>query len=696
MEEAPLRIRQHTVRQAGDRIEQRASRRHALLIGINKYAKLNVCDLKGCVNDVQSMAELLCSRFGFTEADITKLIDEQASRDAILSSMDALVERTGEDDVVVLHYSGHGSQMTDREGDEPDGMDETIVPHDSGRGEDPNRDITDDEVYVRLLGLTQKTRNATIIFDCCHSGTGCRDAFGDKIRRVPNDSRSAADLPPSTLPLKFADQAETKERLCGGLLPVRGRYAFIAGCTDDECAYEHRERSGNEVVHHGALTFFLLKELAQAGPESTLRDVFEQARDKVSLSHPHQHPCAEGALEREVFGTKDFQTQSFLQVTERSESVVMLSGGLIHGLTRGSHWAVHQRGVRALTQESPVLGIVEITTLSSVTAEAKILSEHAPGAILKGSSAFEAMHSFGNGCLAITIRTPELIADDGGLKVLIEKSPFLSLSEEGDMQVYALSPRAVATDGDPVPQLGSIAKAVWAVVDREGVLRLPPIAMSQPGATGRLVSNLEKLARQQRVRDIRNPDWGSSLRDKIGFELLRNDPTYGWAAAQCDINSPVTFKEGDLIAFEVCNRYRAPIYISILDLGLTGGVSLLYPPEGSSERLFPGIKLRVGVRPGEQMRLVFPEGLMSRVNAHAQPSSGQEVFKLFASERPADFRPLLQGAAAPRGSSRSVIRGLSLMERVIDLAFAGARSLLGKQSREDWTTVERPFLLSPR
>ena len=47
--------------------------------------------------------------------------------------MKELVARIGQDDIVVFHYSGHGSQMTDLEGDEPDGLDETIVPYDSGR-----------------------------------------------------------------------------------------------------------------------------------------------------------------------------------------------------------------------------------------------------------------------------------------------------------------------------------------------------------------------------------------------------------------------------------------------------------------------------------------------------------------------------------------------------------------------------------
>jgi uncharacterized Fe-S cluster-containing radical SAM superfamily enzyme len=67
--------------------------------------------------------------------------------------------------------------MTDRIGDEVDGLDETIVPYDSGRRPHPNRDITDDELYDWLRELTQKTDNVVCVFDCGHTGSITRDLF---------------------------------------------------------------------------------------------------------------------------------------------------------------------------------------------------------------------------------------------------------------------------------------------------------------------------------------------------------------------------------------------------------------------------------------------------------------------------------------------------------------------------------------
>jgi uncharacterized caspase-like protein len=130
----------------------------ALLIGINKYPKLPIrYQLAGCLNDVEIMADTLQRTFGIPTENITLLRDEEATRDGILNALNALIDRVGQDDIVVVHYSGHGSRVRDREGDEPDGWDETIVPYDAGRSPYPFREITDDEIYVWLLRLTQKT-----------------------------------------------------------------------------------------------------------------------------------------------------------------------------------------------------------------------------------------------------------------------------------------------------------------------------------------------------------------------------------------------------------------------------------------------------------------------------------------------------------------------------------------------------------
>ena len=123
----------------------------ALLIAVNDYARESIPDLRGAVNDVQLIARTLQTRLGFDPAGITFLKDSQATRAAILEAIDDLVEKAEPGDRAYFHYSGHGSQAPDRNGDEEDQLDETIVAHDSRTPGVP--DITDDELNARFARL---------------------------------------------------------------------------------------------------------------------------------------------------------------------------------------------------------------------------------------------------------------------------------------------------------------------------------------------------------------------------------------------------------------------------------------------------------------------------------------------------------------------------------------------------------------
>lgn len=115
----------------------------ALLVGINKY-KIPGADLNGCVNDVTNVRNVLLKYFGFTTKDIRVVVDERATKKNIISRLNWLVDKTKAGDSLLFHYSGHGSQVVDRDGDElKDKMDEIICPHDM----DWDRNfITDDEL----------------------------------------------------------------------------------------------------------------------------------------------------------------------------------------------------------------------------------------------------------------------------------------------------------------------------------------------------------------------------------------------------------------------------------------------------------------------------------------------------------------------------------------------------------------------
>jgi hypothetical protein len=142
--------------------------RHALLIGINRYL-IPGADLRGCVNDVNNIRAALLQYFGFRSSDIRMLTDLRATKAAMQSAISALVGSGRKADVLYLHYSGHGSNVPDKNGDEADHRDEILCPSDLD-WKDP---LTDDWLRSTFDRLRARV-NLTVVMDCCHSGTNTR------------------------------------------------------------------------------------------------------------------------------------------------------------------------------------------------------------------------------------------------------------------------------------------------------------------------------------------------------------------------------------------------------------------------------------------------------------------------------------------------------------------------------------------
>lgn len=139
-----------------------------LLIGIDDYQFVN--DIVGCTNDVNLLKDHLIAEFGFTEETFITLINDQATRENILNELNKLVEDTYPGEMCFIGFSGHGTQMIDRNGDESDGQDEAIAPYDTEIKDGEFRNIiSDDELEPIFEKLS--SRRTVILFDCCHSGT---------------------------------------------------------------------------------------------------------------------------------------------------------------------------------------------------------------------------------------------------------------------------------------------------------------------------------------------------------------------------------------------------------------------------------------------------------------------------------------------------------------------------------------------
>ena len=141
----------------------------ALLLGLNYNNTAN--QLNGCINDVLNVSAFLTSCCGFAPEKIQLLTDQtdlKPTKSNIQTQILEFTKNVVSGDVLVFHYSGHGSYVQDTNGDETDKRDEVLVPLDYTR----TGFITDDWLYENLVMKVPAGVNLIAFLDCCHSGTG--------------------------------------------------------------------------------------------------------------------------------------------------------------------------------------------------------------------------------------------------------------------------------------------------------------------------------------------------------------------------------------------------------------------------------------------------------------------------------------------------------------------------------------------
>lgn len=259
--------------------------KHALLIGIGDYSMSGLTSLQGPANDLPLIKSVLLDKFQFQEKNITMLIDDKATHTGLQRAFSRLARQLKPGDFVYIHYCGHGSQVPDKDGDEYPGLyDQTWVPYGSRsfRMEGKDRcDITDDELYLWLMPIFNKTGHVVFVSDSCHSGSVTR---GDVLtaRTVPIDRRDYPSLSKSKNP--------GKKNFKGGIL--------IGASQDDGLAYE---ASFNRKTH-GLFSWYWAGFLRQVNPADTWGDIFKRTRILVNKHCDLQSPQFQGDPDQPVFG----------------------------------------------------------------------------------------------------------------------------------------------------------------------------------------------------------------------------------------------------------------------------------------------------------------------------------------------------------------------------------------------------------
>ena len=183
--------------------------RHALIIGISRYADPATPPLPGTRIDKQSATQM-AQAMQVPTSNIRYLQDEQATGGNIRKALRELTEEVQDGDRVFIHYSGHGTRFNDPAAG---GCVEALLAYEGGA----SSVITNREMAGMLESITNKTDKLFVMYDACHSGGLLQAASSTRTRGLSNINDEGVLRP------KFANISEE----CGRPVNVKTRNLVV-------------------------------------------------------------------------------------------------------------------------------------------------------------------------------------------------------------------------------------------------------------------------------------------------------------------------------------------------------------------------------------------------------------------------------------------------------------------------------------
>lgn len=700
----------------------REPRKLALLVGISDYgARTDLPEAKRwqslhCAEDVAALAKVLTSdRWGFAAADVMTLLDEQATRQGIVDAFRTHLLQAEPGDIALFYYGGHGQNLRDDDPDEEiDGLDQAFVTWDyRGRGAAENADaiLRDDDLGELLMALGERIHgatpeergNLTVVLDCCHAGTGTRGHFITRGRGweealdgpLPEKAKALWATARPGLPLyaswtgpgaaRWADDLSVDGFIMRGdpaadtLVPegwLPDTYLAISACGRGQLAKEFDAGRG---TYRGALSYFLVRALATASPETTYRALLHRLRaDLRGARIPSQDPELEGRVDTPLFGRGARPVPDWVPVRRLRDSsdAIELPLGSLHGVTERSGYTLYRGG----EDQRETAKLAEATVVEVGPTSCRAMLPDGFGAAhaeeLATAEAVETKHFHEAERLRLFV---DPSASAWGAKL----SEVPSTTTEGtsltdcDLQLTAEAGRLILRERG-VPSRGEAP-----------ALPLAEYAADEDGLAN-LREALAKRWKWQRLARLRNDspagDGGLEVR------LVPIEPAFdatgkprGW---QRDLplpagGEPLALPLGSYFVLEARNRGEEDLYVTILDLLPNGAITPLYPPAGRAvEHLVPAN--------GAWRRLPSPTRPL--LYTLGEPA-GQEIFKIIGTREDVDFSSLAQTAI--RGEPPVVTKGsFAPLADLIDATVRGGEPVA--VSGAGWAVGDFTFTILPR
>jgi hypothetical protein len=561
---------------------------HALVIGSQTHG------LTGAHEDAERVAQAL-KALGL-EVDLR--VGGEATRDGILQGYRQLIGACAPGEAAFIYYAGHGAQSQGS-----GGQFQFIVPadYDCSKEED-FRGITSLELSGLLAELTERTRNVTVVLDCC---------FAARMSR-------GADLVPRALP-------EVPHRVVrrhvegvyrtGTVTPVphiesNPHAVRLAACAVDEAAYEYTNAQG---LRTGVLTDAFLEVLREArGLRVSWGQVGRRVREGVLARCPQQRPELLGPARRLLFQLEELeQDQALAYYPEHNRH--WLRGGRLHGVHVGNEYMVMPLGSLG-PGTGQALALAQVVAVQGGSCQVE-LKQMKVRTLPTGAPAF----------LVRSAQPRRAVALEGAWEASNPLYPHLRQEFE---RSYLLRPVAEGEQEPTVARLRLGSHEVD-VLDHAGDRVVHPLAAT-PGGVSEALRTVEVLARAQELRALESSEGAGWILENLKVEwgkVIEGEARRLATAGQ-------TLHSGERLYVQLSNNGSLRLYVSIFDIGVSGSITLLSTSEPSGLLLEPRWEKRLGA--GWDGVLVGLE--VDWPDAVPREGARPESLVLIASDRPVDLR----------------------------------------------------------
>lgn len=595
------------------------STKRALIIAAGHYSPGTGWGDTGAANDAVLVRASLLQQ-GFVNAQIRVLADTQATKAGIVAGLRALTAQAHTNDIVVFHFSGHGQQVADDNGDEADGFDEALVPTDApstylkGRYEG-QRHLRDDELGALLRELRQKLGpqgEVLVLLDACYSGTGTRG-----LGRARGSAEPLA-------PVGYAAGTETtgkSESSFGltGATPALATLAPIislAGSSPHEMNFETIDDQGNAV---GPLSLAFAQTLNSFNTTPSYESLFDRIKAKMAASAPNQSPQLEGAAGTRLFGGSFRPLPAHYKplrwLTDRQ---FVINGGTLHGLFEQSEVALYPPDAPPGRTKPLATGRLIATGLNTATVELD------QGLTVASRLAWVYVTARSYGPLAVSLRIT--LPDQPQKQELVA-----ALMQRPFVRVVTAGPADLTLESSPDPA----TVGYWQLTTALDQVAYRATAPPNFTTVGEVLDALSRAAQARYLRGLQAqaPD----VRIALTLVPLAG-PGESKPSASGSALTPPHYSAGQYCQLRVTNNGRRDAYFTVLDIQPDNYLHVLLP----SARTEPADYF---VATGRSRLL--PDTI------RLSPPYGTEMFKLISTPQPLDLRDLVGGKEHYQGRSLS-------------------------------------------